>query len=131
MKQKYFGAGVLLLLSIVLTFNTGCQTRTEQGAALGAALGAGAGALSEGDAKGALVGAVAGGLTGAAIGRYMDEAAKKAAQENKTVIKEDTDRNKKIKAVPIAREGNERIVKVQVIEDGEVVRTEKRREPIS
>ena len=68
--------GLLGVLAILL-FAAGCQTHTEQGAAVGGVLGAGTGAVVGhalgNTGAGAVVGAGVGALTGAAVGHSVDE----------------------------------------------------------
>ena len=130
---------LVLAMSLVVSL-IGCATpshRTKSGAGIGAILGGVAGGAIDHKNRwrGGVIGAAAGALIGAAIGNILDRAAYEAANENKTVVYTrmgDDGVEETVKAIPqgSTAEGDYKIVKTQVIRDGEVVKEEIRRVPI-
>ncbi len=128
--------GLAVVLSMVFLGGVGCESvgpRTVTGAVLGAAAGAIAGAQIDdhNPKRGALIGGVGGALIGGVIGRKFDEAARRAAKENRKVVTSGQAPGERVVATPIRQEGDCRIVEVKYLDrNGKILRTEIRRVPI-
>jgi len=132
----------LVVISIVVLalLTGGCattSTKTRTGAGTGAILGGVAGVFIDKDNpwRGGIVGAAAGALIGGTIGNIMDRATEEAATKNKTAQYTRTyydDTRETIRATPCgySEDGNYKLIKIQIIRNGVVVKEEVKKVPI-